>query len=190
MIGSGEGEGQGERELGTGERGHWLDRLASRYTRRQALKAAAAGAALTTFPLLRAAPALADDAHACQQGCLWTSHQTAAAGHVRCNLTGSLAYLLVIGYGPGLGLGYLAFPASGYAGIAVGLSCSDSVNLQQKADNHDCLQPDCPGFDPKGAHGPCEGVTANCCPCGTVLQGYQPCVYDCNDPTHDCCGES
>jgi hypothetical protein len=84
----------------------------------------------------------------------------------------------------------LAIPAAAYVEVAVAATRTDKVNLQMKADNHQCLQPGRPGFDPKGPNGPCAGVTTNCCPCGTVLQGYQPCIYDCNDPTHDCCRES
>jgi hypothetical protein len=169
---------------------HWLDRLAARYTRRQALQAAAAGAALTAFPLLRAAPALADGSNPCQQGCLWTSHQTGVKGAVGCAAKSGGAGLLTFGLGPLLGLGYLAIPAAAYAEVAVGITCSDANNLQMKANNQACLQPGCSGFDPKGPNGPCAGVTTNCCPCGTVLQGYQPCIFDCNDPTHDCCGGS
>jgi hypothetical protein len=171
------------------ESSHWLDRLAQRYTRRQALKAAAAGAALSALPLVRSAPALADDPHACRQGCLWTSHQTAISQYDTCWGGSALANLLVVGYAPMLGLGFLQ-------GGALGLSlethlldgCADRAAATEKAFNTDCMQPGCPDFDPKGANGPCEGVTTNCCPCTNVIQGYQPCVYPCDDPTHDCCG--
>jgi hypothetical protein len=170
---------------------HWLDRLALRLTRRQALKAAAAGAAVSAFPLLRAAPALADDPHACQQGCLWTSHQTVESGRSGCALKSSGLGLFVIGYGPLLGAGLFGGGAAGtYVGLASVQNCLDGLFAQAKADNHDCLQPNCPGFDPKQENGPCEGVTDNCCPCASVVSGYIPCIYPCGDPNHNCCPTS
>jgi hypothetical protein len=172
-----------------GERSHWLDRLAERYTRRQALKAAAAGAALSTLPLLRAAPALAADPNACRQGCLWTSHQTASSAYGSCNFGGSVADLLIVGYAPAAGFGLFQAAAAGlYEKATLTIACGDKVAANQKASDHSCLQPGCPDFNPKGPNGPCEGVHDYCCPCNTVIQGYQPCTYPCDDPTHDCCG--
>lgn len=61
------------------------------------------------------------------------------------------------------------------------------ASLSAEAENASCLQPNCPDFNPKGANGPCEGVHDYCCPCANVIQGYQPCVYPCDDPDHSCC---
>jgi hypothetical protein len=169
-------------------RAHWLDRLATRYTRRQALKAAAAGAALSTLPLLRTAPALADDPDACRQGCLWTAHQTASSGYNHCTFGSHGAGLLIIGYGPALGLGLFAAPLAGGTAAWLDNSCKDRVAANQKADNAACLQPGCPDFNPKAPNGPCADTHEYCCPCTTVVQGYQPCAFPCDDPSHDCCG--
>jgi hypothetical protein len=167
---------------------HWLDRLAVRLTRRQALKAAAAGAALSSFPLVRTGIARADDPHACQQGCLWTSHQTAESGFNHCSFGGTLAGLLIYGYGVPLGFGIFGPLTQGsYATWRLSTGCSDTVLANAKADNASCLQPNCPNFNPKSANGPCEGTHDYCCPCASVIQGYQPCVYPCDDPSHSCC---
>ncbi len=167
---------------------HWLDRLAVRFTRRQALQSAAAGAALAAFPLLRSAPAVAADPHACRQGCLWTSHQTAEHGFDRCSTAGTITGLLYYGYGGPIGLGWLGpFAKATYEGLKVQVPCNDRVAASAKAANADCRQPGCPGFDPKGENGPCAGVQDNCCPCPGVIQGYIPCVYPCDDTAHSCC---
>jgi hypothetical protein len=157
-------------------------------TRRQALKSAAAGVALASFPLLRSAPAVAADPHACRQGCLWTAHQNAEQGYERCARAAAAAFLLYAGYGPAIGLGLLGSQAKGaYSGLTLQFSCNDRVHASAKAANADCREPDCPGFDPKGDNGPCAGVQDNCCPCATVLSGYIPCIYPCDDPSHNCC---
>jgi hypothetical protein len=168
---------------------HWLDRLAVRVTRRQALKSAAAGVALASVPLFRSAPvAAAADPHACRQGCLWTARQTADHGLVRCAVNAETAGLLVIGYAAPIGLGLFGVGAAAISvARRVQIPCNDRVFAVEKAANADCLQPNCPGFDPKGENGPCEGVQDNCCPCAGVIQGYIPCVYDCDDPDHSCC---
>ena len=168
-------------------REHWLDRLAARYTRRQALKAAAVGAVVSAVPLMRVAPALADDSHACRQGCLWTAHQTASSGYSHCNFGSALAGLLILGYVAPVGFAFFGPDALGTDAV-LGTQCTDKVAANQKADNSNCLQPGCPDFNPKGSSGPCEGTHDYCCPCNTVIQGYQPCVFPCDDPTHDCCG--
>ena len=52
---------------------HWFDRLAAPQTRREILKAAVAGAALT-LPFARTRPARAATPN-CFGGCDWTNHE-------------------------------------------------------------------------------------------------------------------
>lgn len=166
--------------------GHWFDRLATRVTRRQALRATVAGAALT-LPLARPRTAGADDPSACKKGCMWTSHQNFCSDSDRCGARADLVIFLIYGYGPAAGLGFFSLPLSSYKGFREGLQCNDVALLNQKASQASCKEPFCPGFSPYATGGPCDGVQDNCCPCGASDNGYIPCVYACNDPSHSCC---
>ena len=176
------------RRSGSQER-HWLDRLAVGLTRRQALRGAVAGAAgAAAAPLLTPSPAAADASTACQRGCNWTSHQVADAASAKCLALTEAK--IVVGYSvaPLLGISFIGGISAGvYRPFSYLDRCMDKVYFDQKDNQARCDNPYCPGFNPRGKYGPCEGVTTFCCPCGSVDSGYIPCVYDCNDPNHDCC---
>ncbi len=167
---------------------HWFDRLALGQTRRGMLKSAVAGAAGLT--LLRTAPARAADPSACKKGCEWTSHQIANDAIPGCLARGQLSALFLFGYGPALGLGFVAPGVATYKGISAELRCQDRALLKQRDMQANCLEPYCPGFNPYGKSGPCEGVQGYCCACASSDDGYIPCVYPCDDPTHNCCPAS
>lgn len=174
-------------------REHWFDRLTAPHTRRQGLRAALAGAALT-LPLGRSASALADNPqsggnpYACQKGCFYTAHRTFSA-----SMEGCLSQASGAGYAVGIagGLYGQIFPALGYAGgklIRASL-CAERARLVQKATQYDCLQPGCPGFDPGGENGPCFNCNSLsntvCCPDPTSVFGYSCCST--NQPQPYCC---
>lgn len=75
---------------------HWLDRLAVRYTRRQALKAAIAGTALA-LPFVRATRAEADGPNPCQKGCLYTNHNNTVNKLDTCRQLGAAGYVAYAG---------------------------------------------------------------------------------------------
>jgi hypothetical protein len=171
-------------------REHWFDRLAAPHTRRQGLKAAFAGAALT-LPLGRAASALADnpqsngDPHACQKGCFYAAHTNYAAAGDRCYRQGNpfpgVAALL---YGQ-------LFAGAGLVGgkFIAAVACQERNRLVQKAAQYDCVQPNCPGFDPAAENGPCFNCLSHqntvCCPDPTSFFGYSCCST--NEPQPYCC---
>ncbi len=157
---------------------HWLDRLAVGYTRRQVLARGALVGAGMALPFLRARgarAALADTPTSCQKGCLYTSHRQAADAVAGCRQLAvgvaftSLAYFPLIGIAGGLP-GVFANELNSYR------SCADRSLLNAKARNWDCLQPNCPGFDPKAAGGPCDTCDANCCADPNVEDGYSCCL--------------
>jgi hypothetical protein len=165
---------------------HWLDLLAVPRTRRHVLKAALAGAALT-LPFARPMTArAADDPHACQKGCAYTSHRQFEQGLNTCEKNAQLSALVLGGYGAALGFG-ITSPAILIASTRW-LACQDLALLQQKATMFDCLQPNCPGFDPKGPIGPCAGAPANvhCCPDQSVANGYSLCAQCCSKTGSGC----
>jgi hypothetical protein len=159
---------------------HWLDRLAARHTRRNVLKTALAGA--LTLPLLRSFRAKADSPTACQKGCFWTSHQVydieTSPCFVRAN--GKFDAALVL-YPLTFGLTFTSIftaPAKTF------MRCLDNAVLNMKQNQAQCLQPNCPGFNPNGTGGPCETCTATCCTfagtdsgyyCCTIVAGQAPC---------------
>jgi hypothetical protein len=181
---------------------HWFDRLAAPQTRRQLLRAALAGAAIT-LPFARPAPGhaaspsvntagtcippLFTDPHACRKGCLYTAHRQYLRRHDACATANVAA-----GVG-GVLVGLLTNPVVffPYAGAILAAShCSDQALLELKAMQLDCLQPDCPGFDPCGPGGPCEYcnvVGVHCCPDQSVAIGYSCCAQCCK-PTGSGCG--
>ncbi len=163
---------------------HWLDRLAVRLTRRQSLRAAVAGA--LALPLLRrAAPAHAASGDACYKGCIWTTHQEYDADGGRCGVIANGKFDAQIVLVP-FTLGFSLFPSRGNP-VVFFLKCVDNAALKMKQHQQQCRDPGCPGFNPSGKYGPCEGVQDNCCPCGSLDSGYIPCVYPCDDPDHNCC---
>src|SRR5205085_465475 len=69
-------------------------------------------------------------------------------------------------------VGLFALPLS----VALGQRCAEQANLRTKAQNWDCLQPNCPGFDPKAKGGPCDTCQDVCCPDSQVANGYSCCL--------------
>jgi len=146
--------------MSDGASGHWFDRLATGVTRRQALRATVAGAVLT-LPLARPPFAAPEK--------------------------GGLKAYLIWAFGPAVGLSFFTIPVGAYYGDARAMRCADAALLRQKASQATCLEPFCPGFSPYANGGPCDGVQDNCCPCAASDNGYIPCTYACNDPSHSCC---
>jgi hypothetical protein len=170
--------------------GHWFDRLAERQSRRQVLKAAVAGVALT-LPFVRAQTAAAAKP-SCSTGCIWTNHARFDAQIRACNTASNygLSSAVFLTF-------WLAAPAQAVAGVLVEgvkqVACQDQALLQQKAGAADCAAPGCPGFDPHGPHGPCVdcdnargGKGFACCPSSRNLTGYVCCVC-CDTDSHDGC---
>ncbi len=158
---------------------HWFDRVAAAPTRRQALKIALGAAAALVFPLGQSEPADADSGGNCSKGCLWTSDQKVKSAYAKCRYT-TVASFLAEGAWPLVGP-YVA------KNFLTGVLCFDSAVLHWKASSFDCLQPGCPGFDPKAPGGPCDSCKANCCVCSQLDEGYICCFYACDDPDHSCC---
>jgi hypothetical protein len=148
-------------------------------TRRQALRAALAGAAALTLPLgVRAAPARAAGPNDCRKGCDWTVDQRFASNWNGCVNTLASTPLLLL-YAPLLSA----------TQTINALICRDRTILSHKAGHYDCSQPNCPGFDPKAAGGPCDTCRDSCCPCQASVSGYICCIFPCGDPDHNCCPE-
>jgi hypothetical protein len=172
--------------------GHWLDRLAVRATtRRDTLKAAAAGTAILSLPgLLR--PARAAAASGCTKGCTYQARKNYYKKSRDCGYTyGNSANSKLIATINWPGLAVFTLP-SAFLDIALGYQCKDQAVLHFKASAYDCQQPGCGTFDPYGPGGPCEGCLAVgvfCCECQTVAEGYMCCVYACNDKDHSCCAK-
>lgn len=166
---------------------HWLDRVAKRYTRRQALRStSAAAAAALTFPLLKSTPARATTGPtACQKGCYWTTHQLYDQEGGRCLVRANGKFdaaLLLFPFTFGA-----TFTSIGTQPVGYFMRCIDNAALTMKWQQAQCREPGCGTFNPKGKGGPCDGVQSNCCPCDSIDSGYIPCIYDCNDPDHNCC---
>lgn len=165
---------------------HWFDRLADPHTRRQGFKAALAGVALT-LPFQRSRAAFADNPggsspDACKKGCLYTQQRkTQNYLRTKCD-PGKASDIAKSGFAGifGKGIEFLAKSA-------VIDKCVDRALLLEKAGSYDCLQPNCPGFDPYGEFGPCEACAAvegcACCPSQTSSIGYDYCT----SPPY-CCG--
>jgi hypothetical protein len=141
---------------------HWLDRLAVRINRRQALKAAAASA--LALPLLGASAAEADDPTACRKGCMVTSHAVfdneTAPCFVRANGKMDAAIILApLTFG-------LTISSIISAPVKSFMNCVDTATLE----------PNCPGFNPTGPLGPCETCKGNCCPDQNTETGYYCCT--------------
>jgi hypothetical protein len=163
------------------------DILAGRPTRRQALRAALAAAALTLpFAAAKVPKARAAGPTDCRKGCLWTAGrdvQTREAACVNRFVVDYVGSFLSLPFNP-LGL------QNGVRNLIQLESCRDRNVLTSKAAYYDCLQPDCPGFDPKKEGGPCDGCRDNCCPCQASEVGYICCIFLCDDPDHSCCPQS
>jgi hypothetical protein len=150
--------------------------LARPRTRRQVMRAALAGAALT-LPLARGVnPARAAGPHDCQKGCLYTADRRVVAQTNACSDSWNVAWLL-----------FLIRPVDSAFKLRAASRCWDRALLRHKASSFDCGQAGCPGFDPSGPDGPCDGCRDHCCTCQASPNGYICCVFDCDDPDHQCC---
>ncbi len=166
--------------------GHWLDRLAVAHTRRHAFKTTLAATALT-LPLLRARPAAAAvDTSLCSRGCIYTAHRTTNA-----DLSGCADYYGTFGFNgvaEFLMFGAYVGAAKGVASASLNSSCRDRALLQAKYTVElSCDRPNCPGFDPASAYGPCKDCASingcQCCPDPAAPTGY---AY-CSSLSNDCC---
>jgi hypothetical protein len=168
------------------------DGIASgRSTRRQALRAALAAAALTLpFAGAKVSTARAAGPTDCRKGCQWTAGRAFQASNQNCGVmaaTNELNALVTIFMPVPLGLNLAAYRSlSAGSGLA---ACYDHALLVNKATLYNCLQPFCPGFDPKKEGGPCDGCRDNCCPCQASDNGYICCIFECDDSEHNCCPE-
>jgi hypothetical protein len=163
---------------------HWFDRLAVRQTRRQVLRAALAGAALT-LPFARTAPAQADPD--CSVGCSYSAGLAYDRESNACNKGGvGIVTTFVVA-----ALIYLGKPltAAELNARSPYTACMDRALMGLKAKEFDCSSPGCPGFDPKGPDGPCAHLPpgAHCCPDISVANGYSMCAQCCS-PTGKGCG--
>jgi hypothetical protein len=188
-------------------REHWLDRLAAPQTRAQVLRAALAGAALT-LPFARPAagrgasrqrsqgPCNAKpgkDPKACQTGCLRTSNlrsgrqlDACEAAFNKCwtgvDLAVSTGLLLAGGWAWASLYSSEVDPGKTLCLVGFG-KCIDAALFLEKSRMYDCLQDNCPGFDPCGPDGPCVDCSrvpnASCCPDTTSVLGYSCCAQCC-----------
>jgi hypothetical protein len=123
---------------------------------------------------------------ACRKGCLWSAGKDYRSRAAGCEAIRAEAEytMLAIGIFPWLAVSLSsAFFAAGlrYA------SCVDHNVLQAKAAGYDCLQPNCAGFNPRKAGGPCDGCQVKCCTCQASDNGYICCIFECDDASHSCC---
>jgi hypothetical protein len=176
----------------------WLDRLAKRQTRGQLLRRASVAAALT-LPFARTAAAGVRRTSgcrvqqftptACQKGCFYsasreyTSRRDACAsgGQTSVGVAGLADFLLFPFAAAHSVSSYLnSYTAASLARAA----CIDRALMQSKAKAYDCLQPNCPGFDPcEEGVGPCATCTGICCADANVVSGYSCCTL----PPAGCC---
>lgn len=167
--------------------GHWLDRLALRLTRREALRGALAGTVAVALPLAARTPtARAASPRDCRKGCWWFAEKEYGSRERVCDAlaASSTRTALAAGVFPILGVSLIASASRQLVNYS---SCLDRNVLQNKADAYDCLQDNCPGFDPRKAGGPCDGCPVQCCTCQASQNGYICCIFECGDPTHNCC---
>ena len=173
-----------------GREDHWLDRLAVRRTRREAVRGALAAAALT-LPLgssrALAANPNGSGPHDCQTGCLFMAHVEANNTMAGCRDAA--------GFAGGAGLSFTLLPllsALVSSALISDAACQSAALRSQKAKSWDCLQPNCPGFDPNAAGGPCESCLqagGKCCPYAGSPTGYGCCANDpniCCDSAQQC----
>ena len=174
---------------------HWVDRLATAsVTRRDGLRGALAALLALTLPLPRVPLAYAEnpnsngDPHACQKGCTFSSHLEYSAKTSSCESRYDAQVSLNV---LTMGAGYIGF-AAGVGANFIALSiCNDRALLRHKAEQFDCLKPNCPGYDPtKGEWGPCTNCSTTpgyqCCPDSTSATGYTCC----DGNVGYCCGTS
>ena len=168
---------------------YWLDGLMLGRTRREALKAMVAALAVLSLP---SRPGLVDLGAAnslCQRGCLyyynWTAYQaeldacvSSAEATGLARLVGEAALGATIST---LAVFFTEAPnavRAYMAGARVASGCHDRAVFNAKSHAWDCMQPGCPGFDPKvkgPAPGPCATCHDVCCPDPAVANGFSCC---------------
>src|SRR5690349_13197292 len=154
---------------------HWLDRLATRHTRRQGLKLALVGA-LGTLPLLRAreAPAATQE---CSKPCFYSSQVLTARAETACD-----AGFVSNGVHTATAIFVNPLVASGafLKLMADRVGCAEDGYRVQKATQFDCLQPNCGTWepDPKILCPGCTESGGKCCPAksANTSSGYVCCA--------------
>lgn len=169
----------------------WFDRLSAPSTRRQTLKAAAAGvagaaAAALPFagPVARARAAGPKD---CKKGCLYRANRIYSSRVTECavsySLEGIIEAPIFFGATP------LLLPIANLVYQHRTRRCIDNARVEWLPEFQPCYYDYCPGFDPKrGPYAPCECTEGYYCnPCEAVETGYICCVYPQGDCHGDCC---
>lgn len=167
----------------------WFDRLAAPHTRRQGLKAAAAGtvASVTAGVFFARPPAEAKAAESpsdCRQGCIFTAKQNFTSER-RSHQASYAAVIL----GSTLGFGPIVGPIYNMVIDNLSSQTSDEIWWDYKKAYGSCFKPFCPGFNPRQEGGPCDGCNPplSCNPCPAIESGYICCIYEAGDPNGDCC---
>lgn len=161
---------------------HWFDRLATRRTRREALKAAFVGSgAMIGVSTLAPATAFADDPTACRVGCNWTAHQVFNSRQPLCAPAAAAATAVPVLAALSLGVvfWYDTVKSAQAASDAEYAGCVNGLLMFQKGAQYDCLQPGCSNFDPTQKGGPCDTCTGHCCVDPSVVTGYSCCAISC-----------
>lgn len=168
---------------------NWFDRMAAPHTRRQGLKAAAAGiaaAAAASLPFAGSVTkARAANPEDCKAGCVFTADKDWGSRINECAGAYSVNNLLSLTPALGLGLSQMYYILN----VQLGRYCADDAQARFNTAFRNCYKPFCPGFDPFKAGGPCDGCTPPlyCNPCSTQVAGYICCVYPPGDCHGDCC---
>ncbi|MFN8216863.1 MAG: hypothetical protein U0R71_09740 [Solirubrobacterales bacterium] len=172
----------------------WFDRAATRRTRREALRAAGGGiaaAAAASVPFVRGAAEAkaAKNPNECRKGCIWTVNQKYHAEKFECQWSyeaeSAVAATFHFFY-----VSPFLVPISNAVYAGRERRCINRAYQKWKpAFEQICLQPFCPGFNPKGEGGPCDSCPPeySCNPCEALETGYICCVYPQGDCHGDCC---
>jgi hypothetical protein len=172
----------------------WFDRLALRQSRGHFLKTALASGAVLTLPQARAARASVSNDFDCWRGCFYTAHVRQQTDLDNCltkyqqcaSAVGKRVFWIPILGGAAVPLVQKGCEAVYQNKIA---KCYDLALLKEKAMERDCLEPNCPGFDPEAPDGPCAFVKktgGHCCPDPKSVTGYSGCS-ECCSATGDGC---
>jgi len=180
---------------------HWFDRFAESQTRGQLLKRVLAGAALT-LPFVPSAaaraggtgrssgctPGISPDPNACRKGCWYTAHFKSSQAQNRCT-PASVGHKAI-----SVGLLTAFFSQVALYEVLRYSICKETALLTLKSDLQTCLEPDCAGFNPCSAGGPCDTCPEICCPDPRSDSGYSCCggpgacckATGCGSGTTDC----
>ena len=169
----------------------WFDRLSAPQTRRQSLRAAAAGATAAigaSLPFVgKVTEAEAASATDCRQGCVWMAGQIYARGQ-RLNEATYWTSTTFTAHA----LGPLFGPIFSVWVRGQRREFADELWINYRLNKSTCEKPFCPGFDPKRPGGPCDGCNPPlyCNPCDLVPSGYTCCIYEPSDCHGDCCHDA